>query len=118
MSPHSVDGEPATAKDWKGVSIANHPRRLHDRGMSTANNSRITLELEAGADPIRGSIEHADGTRQRFWGWLELIEELRRVAADEPERPSQPTPANTGQAPEPEARARRRQPHTTKEEQS
>jgi hypothetical protein len=77
--------------------------------MSTANNSRITLELEGGADPIRGLIEHGDGSRQPFWGWLELSEELRRVAAAEPERPSQPTPANTGQA---------REPHTTTEEQS
>jgi quercetin dioxygenase-like cupin family protein len=73
---------------------------MHDRGMSTANNSRIALELESGADPIRGLIEHADGSRQPFWGWLELIEELRRIAADEAERPSPPTPANTGQAPQ------------------
>jgi hypothetical protein len=80
-----------------------HPLRLDDHDMSTANNSRITLELEAGADPIRGLIEHPDGSRQPFWGWLELIEELRRVAADEPE---------------PDARAKRQQPHTTTEEQS
>ena len=87
--------------------------------MSTANNPRITLELEAGADPIRGLIEHPDGSRQPFWGWLELIEELRRVAADKPERPVQPTPASTGPAPEPDARAKRQQPHTTTaEEQS
>jgi hypothetical protein len=86
--------------------------------MPTANNSRITLELEARADPIRGLIEHADGRRQPFWGWLELSEELRRVAADQPERSSQPTPANTRQAPEPDARAKQRQSHTTMEEQS
>jgi hypothetical protein len=90
---------------------------MHDHGMSTENNSCITLELEVGADPIRGSIEHADGSRQPFWGWLELIEELRRVAAEEPERPSQPTPANTGEAPEPDARAGQRQPRTTTKEQ-
>ena len=59
--------------------------------MSAApNTSRIILQLEAGADPIRGNIEHRDGTRQPFWGWLELIEELRRAAADEPRRPPQP----------------------------
>jgi hypothetical protein len=86
--------------------------------MSTANNPRITLELEAGADPIRGSITHADGSRQPFWGWLELSEELRRVASDEPERPLQPTPARTGQAPEPDSQAKRQQPHTTTQEQS
>jgi hypothetical protein len=54
--------------------------------MSTAHNSRITLEIEAGADPIRGLIEHRDGRREPFWGWLELMEELRRVAAHTPER--------------------------------
>ena len=85
--------------------------------MSTANNPRITLELEAGADPIRGSIEHADGRRQPFWGWLELSEQLRRVAADNPGRPSLPNPASTGQAPEPDAQAKRPQPHTTTEEE-
>jgi hypothetical protein len=58
--------------------------------MSTARNARITLELEAGTDPIRGLVEHADGRRQPFWGWLELSEGLRRVVADAHERPSQP----------------------------
>ena len=85
--------------------------------MPTVNNSRIALELEAGADPIRGSIERVDGSCQPFWGWLELIEELRRVAADEPKRPSRPTPDNTGWPPEPEAPAKRRKPRTTTEEQ-
>jgi hypothetical protein len=85
--------------------------------MSTASSARITLEIEAGADPIRGLIEHPDGRRQPFWGWLELSEELRRVAAAEPERPFEPT-ANTGQAPEPNAQVKSRQSHTTAEEQS
>jgi len=53
--------------------------------VSRPSNARITLELEAGADPIRGSIGHADGSHVCFWGWLELIEELRRVAACEPD---------------------------------
>jgi hypothetical protein len=48
--------------------------------MSSPANPRITLELAAGSDPIQGSIEHADGTRQAFWGWLELIETLRSLA--------------------------------------
>jgi hypothetical protein len=86
--------------------------------MPTAKNSRITLELEAGADPIRGSIERPDGSSQPFWGWLELMDELRRVAADEPKRPSTPNPANTGLPLEPDARAKRRQSRaTTTEEQ-
>jgi hypothetical protein len=50
--------------------------------MSTARNARITLELEPGADPIRGSIEHPDGSHQTFWGWLELSAELRRISTE------------------------------------
>jgi hypothetical protein len=57
---------------------------MHDRGMSTASNPRITLELVAGGDPIQGVVEHPDGTRQRFWGWLELIEALNRLAGTMP----------------------------------
>jgi hypothetical protein len=81
--------------------------------MSSATNPRITLELEAGADPIRGSIELADGTRQSFWGWLELIDELGRVAADQPKPPTQPGRAHTQQSPQPDAGAKQPRPHTT-----
>ena len=80
----------AARKDWKGASIVKSHALAHDRPTAAVNNMRIILELESGADPIRGSIEHNDGTRHCFWGWLELIEELRRAAADEPRRPSQP----------------------------
>lgn len=72
----------------------NHALRTHDRGMSTANTSRMCVELETGADPIRGSIERSDGTRQPFWGWLELIEALRRAAADPRERNASPLTAD------------------------
>ena len=85
--------------------------------MPTAHNPRITLELTAGADPIRGSIEHPDGRRQPFWGWLELMEQLTRVAADEPRRRSRPKRANTGTPPRPDTTANRPQPHPpTREE--
>ena len=40
---------------------------------------RVSLELEAGPDAIRGTLEHGDGTRERFWGWLELMAALERV---------------------------------------
>jgi len=89
----------AAAKDWKGASIVSDGLRVNDHRMSTEGNPRITLELEPGADPIRGSIEHPDGSRQPFWGWLELSAELRRVAAG------------------PDARAAWPQPHTTTNEQ-
>jgi hypothetical protein len=64
--------------------------------MAMTANPRVTVELVAGADPIRGSLEHPDGRRQPFWGWLELIDELRRISAAEPERYGAP-PAPTGQ---------------------
>lgn len=70
--------------------------RLDDRAMPTPGNPRITVELEPGADPIRGLIERPDGRRQTFWGWLELLEELRRVASgkarDDAGRPAGPAP--------------------------
>jgi hypothetical protein len=62
--------------------------------MATTANPRVTVEVMSGADPIRGTLEHADGRRQPFWGWLELIEELRRLSAAEPEL-SGSTPAPT-----------------------
>jgi hypothetical protein len=94
--------------------MCNDPSRAHDPGMSSARNPRITLELEPGADPIRGTIDDGHGSRVRFWGWLELMEELRRVAAGEPGRPSSPpNPTDIAHTPEAEARTKRRQPHRT-----
>ena len=61
--------------------------------MAMEPNPRITVELE-GADPIRGSIEQADGRREPFWGWLELIDVLRRVAADDSAPSGEPGPTN------------------------
>ena len=78
------------------------PSRAHNHGMSRVSSPRITLELDVGADPIRGTIEHGDGSRLPFWGWLELMEALRRVAAGDPEPASTAGPANAGQAPEPD----------------
>ena len=70
--------------------------------MSSPDTPHITLELEPGADPIRGTIARGDGSSRRFWGWLELIEEVRRIAAGDPSRPpSPPGPADAGRALEP-----------------
>ncbi len=85
------------------------PSPSHDRGVSIAGNPRITLELEAGGDPIRGTIDRGDGNAQAFWGWLELIEELRRVAAGDREPHSRPSQVTTGLSPEPDAPATRPQ---------
>ena len=96
----------------------NHSLRVNDHGMSNANNSRITLELEAGVDPIRGLIEHPDGSREHFWGWLELMEELRRVAADTPERAPPGLPRRApGRSASPTRQVKRQQSHTTTQEE-
>jgi hypothetical protein len=58
---------------------ANHPPEggadLH------AEPIRISLEVEPGADPVQGSLRVQDGTRQRFWGWLQLSALLNAAAA-------------------------------------
>jgi len=68
--------------------------------MSSATTSRVTVELETGADPIRGSIEISNGRCEPFWGWLELIEKLGRAAAIQPESAAatKPTPTTTLEA--------------------
>lgn len=48
--------------------------------MATPVPPQLTVELEPGADPIRGRIRRVDGTEQPFWGWLELIDEVSRLA--------------------------------------
>jgi hypothetical protein len=63
--------------------------RARPNTASMAQSPRSTalrLDLQPGTHPIRGCVEHADGRRQPFWGWLELIEALQGVAADENER--------------------------------
>ena len=62
--------------------------------MPRPKTSRLTVDLELGADPIRGSIAHSDGQVHQFWGWLELIEALERAAAPRG-RPGAPTPQHT-----------------------
>lgn len=73
-------------------------RHGHDRGMTLVDPARLTLDLERGADPIRGSIERPDGSRQPFWGWLQLMEEVRRAAAGDPSH-SQATDPPDGERP-------------------
>ena len=49
--------------------------------MEAADTSHhLLLELAADPDAIHGTIEHRDGTRERFWGWLELMAVLERAA--------------------------------------
>lgn len=41
---------------------------------------RVSLEFRAGPVAMQGTVEHRDGTLERFWGWLELMATLDRVA--------------------------------------
>jgi hypothetical protein len=42
---------------------------------------RVTLELDTDREAIRGTLEHDNGQREQFWGWLELMAALPRVTA-------------------------------------
>ena len=39
---------------------------------------RVILELDRDPEAIHGTVEHADGTRESFWGWLELMSAIDR----------------------------------------
>jgi hypothetical protein len=56
---------------------------------------RVTLELDDDLDAIHGTLEHIDGTRQRFWGWLDLMSAIERIP-----RTSQPQGTPRAQSPE------------------
>jgi hypothetical protein len=50
--------------------------------MNAADNSHhLKLELDADPEAIHGTIERGDGTREQFWGWLELMAALERATA-------------------------------------
>jgi len=46
---------------------------------------RVVVELEAKAGTVAGTITTAQGDRP-FWGWLELMSEVERVAGDDAAR--------------------------------
>jgi hypothetical protein len=50
--------------------------------MTEPSSVRVALELELDGEPIRGSIEHADGHRVSFWSWLELMQTLQAITRD------------------------------------
>jgi hypothetical protein len=53
-----------------------------DDSMTAGDRSqRISLELEADPEAIRGTLEHGDGRREGFWGGLELMAALERVTS-------------------------------------
>jgi hypothetical protein len=45
----------------------------------------ITVDLEDGADPLRGTLETPDTQPRQFWGWLQLIQAIEdAIAPDTP----------------------------------
>jgi hypothetical protein len=44
--------------------------------MPTPPQLRITLELQAGAEPPRGSVHRPEHQPRSFWGWLQLIQAI------------------------------------------
>jgi hypothetical protein len=44
--------------------------------MPTPPPLRITLELQAGGEPPRGSVQRPGGEPRPFWGWLQLIQAI------------------------------------------
>jgi hypothetical protein len=56
--------------------------------MNAGNQAhRVNLELEPDPDAIHGTLQHGDGTRERFWGWLELMAALERATSGNHEQP-------------------------------
>jgi hypothetical protein len=47
--------------------------------MPTSPQLSISLELEAGAEPIRGSVRGPGSEARPFWGWLQLIQAIEDV---------------------------------------
>jgi hypothetical protein len=57
---------------------------------------RVILELDHDPDAIHGIVEHADGTREPFWGWLDLMSALERDVPGSPRRGASPGPSRDG----------------------
>jgi hypothetical protein len=56
----------------------------------------LTISVEVGSDPIRGTARVAGGEHREFWGWLDLAEIVQQITdgdrgvADELHAPSVP----------------------------
>ena len=60
---------------------------------------RVVLDLEADAEPIRGSMTGTDLPSQPFYGWLELADLLEAARASRgASRPQLPTRASRSAA--------------------
>ena len=48
---------------------------------------RVSLQIEAGPGAIHGTFDDGEGTRETFWGWLELMAALERVMSNRADDP-------------------------------
>lgn len=56
-------------------------------GRVERNTARLELKIEAGSDPIEGSIGGPGEEPRRFRGWIELAEAIEAVRARRAARP-------------------------------
>lgn len=56
-----------------------------------AGATRIVLDVEAGAQPIRGFLRSESGRPEQFSGWLELTRVLERLIDEAAHRPGPPS---------------------------
>jgi hypothetical protein len=64
-------------------------RRAPPRGIVSLvkpERTRLTVELDSEAEPIRGQISQPDGRAQEFSGYMGLIEALERLRASSEQR--------------------------------
>lgn len=49
--------------------------------MARSQKLHITLDLEAGVDPLRGTLESPSTRPRAFWGWMGLIQAIEDAIA-------------------------------------
>jgi hypothetical protein len=66
--------------------------------VASSSQVRVVLDLDLDGDPICGSISAADRDSHRFFGWLELADELEVMRKSVPDDPGSPLRAQPAQA--------------------
>jgi hypothetical protein len=66
-------------------------RAVDPRCMPDRQRLCITVDVEAGTDPLRGSLQTPDSRPRPFWGWLQLIQAIEDAIAPGRQVDAQPT---------------------------
>jgi hypothetical protein len=73
--------------------------------MPSRQQLHITLDLEQGADPLRGTLQTRAGEAHEFWGWLQLIQRIEdAIGSSASPEPTTQTAAEPQTQPNPTAR--------------